>query len=248
MTKDKPVCLAPSSTSIRAESPSSPPPRCPLRTRPPWRRGFLASARRVSSTETLSVATVTLGGEAPCPTQPTVSGVVEFRGTPCPGASCAVDMTYQLDLAPFSFSGFCAGTEITDVRAVGAGASQAIVLAANGNAQIAPGQTLTSARGTRIDSGLCITDQEVQASFVGTNVDAVGVTVDWANKTCEVNGTLLGTTEEDVNQGSQALSVAVHLQGTLENQPPTARAGADQTIECTSAAGAEITLNGSGQQ
>jgi hypothetical protein len=61
-----------------------------------------------------------------------------------------------------------------------------------------------------------------------------------------VQGTLLGTTEEDINQGSQTLSVAVHLQGTLANQPPTASAGADQTVECTSAAGAEITLNGSG--
>ena len=183
-----------------------------------------------------------LGGETPS-TQPTVSGVVEFRGTPCPGASCAVDMTYQLDLAPFNFSGFCAGTEITDVRAVGAVAAQAIVLNANGEAEISPGQTLTSARGTRMDSG-CFFNQEVQSSFVGTNVDAVDVKVDWADKTCTVNGTLLGTTEEDVNQGSQTLSVAVHLQGTLENQPPTARAGADQTVECTSAAGAEIALNG----
>ena len=30
------------------------------------------------------------------------------------------------------------------------------------------------------------------------------------------------------------------------NQPPTANAGADQTVECTSAAGAEITLDGTG--
>ena len=95
---------------------------------------------------------------------------------------------------------------------------------------------LTSARGTRIDSGLCITDQELQASFVGTNVNAVAVAVDWAGKTCTVNGTLLGTTDEDINQGRKTLSVAVHLQGTLQDQPPTARAGAGQTVECTSAA------------
>jgi hypothetical protein len=172
---DTPVCLAPSGTSS-GQSPLVAAPALPTATPTPLGAGIFGQRSTCVLNPDVSVATVTLGDEAPS-TQPTVSGVVEFRGTPCPGASCAVDMTYQLDLAPFSFSGFCAGTEITDVRAVGAVGFQAIVLDANGNAQIAPGQTLTSARGTRIDSG-CFSNQEVQASFVGTNVDAVAVTVD----------------------------------------------------------------------
>ena len=37
----------------------------------------------------------------------------------------------------------------------------------------------------------------------------------------------------------------VALAGSLVNQPPTATAGADQTVVCTSTAGASFTLNGS---
>jgi hypothetical protein len=77
-------------------------------------------------------------------------------------------------------------------------------------------------------------------SFVGTNGDAVDVTVDWAHKTCAVNGALLGATVEN----DDSLSVEVDLHGTLVNQPPTANAGADQTVECTSAAGTQISLDG----
>jgi hypothetical protein len=105
------------------------------------------------------------------------------------------------------------------------------------------GQTLTSARGTRKDSGICVTDQELQMSFVGTNGGPVGVTVDWNQKTCSVTGELL---QQNVENASNTLSVAVNLHGTLVNQPPTARAGADQTVECTSPEGVEITLDGTG--
>ena len=71
------------------------------------------------------------------------------------------------------------------------------------------------------------------------------VTVDWAAKTCTVNG---ATRSARRWKSNNALSVVVDLHGTLVNQPPTANAGADQTVECTSAAGAEITLDGTRQQ
>jgi hypothetical protein len=41
------------------------------------------------------------------------------------------------------------------------------------------------------------------------------------------------------------MTVDVGLAGALLNQPPTATAGADQTVECTSTAGASFTLHGS---
>jgi hypothetical protein len=41
------------------------------------------------------------------------------------------------------------------------------------------------------------------------------------------------------------MTVDVSADGTLVNQPPSAAAGPDQTIECTSTAGASFTLNGS---
>ena len=47
-------------------------------------------------------------------------------------------MTYQLDLDPFDFTSFCAGTTIKDVHTVGTSASGAVALDANGVAQIGP--------------------------------------------------------------------------------------------------------------
>ena len=171
---------------------------------PPRRRpsggGDLRPAYDLCPDPAVSLATVTLGDEAP-QNRPTVGGVVEFQGTPCPGASCAVDMTYQLDLAP-SVLAALRWTEITDVRAVGAVGPQAIVLNANGEAEMPPGDADLGTR-HRIDSGLCMTEQELQASFVGTNVDAVAVAVDWASKTCTVNGTLLGTTTRTLTKAAR---------------------------------------------
>jgi hypothetical protein len=232
---DEPVCFVASSATASSDFTAAL--ELPTAVPTPMAAGIFGQHSTCVLNPAQSKATVTLDSEV---REPAVSGVVEFLGAPCPGASCAVGMTYQLDLAPFSFATFCAGTEIRDVRTVGTVAAGALTLDANGEAQIAAGQTLTSARGTRQDSG-CFLNQEVQMSFVGTNGDLVAVAVDWANKTCRVQGALLGATVEQNN----TLSVEVDLAGTLVNQPPTAHAGADQTVECTSAAGAAITLDGS---
>ena len=128
---------------------------------------------------------VTLDGEI---REPSVSGVVEFLGAPCPGAACAVGMTYQLDLAPLVSPPSVPAPRSRTCAPWGRPASGAVALDANGVALIAAGQTLTSARGTRKDSGFCISNQVVQMSFVGTNGDPVAVTADWAAKTCTVNG------------------------------------------------------------
>lgn len=186
-----------------------------------------------------STVTVTLDGDSQ---QAPVSGAVELLGSPCPGTACTVGLAYRLALeTPFRFGNFCGGTEFSDVRVVGT-ASEPVSLDAAGAGEIPPEQSFTSARGVRTDSGICITDQRLEESFVGTNAETVEVAVDWNNKTCALRGTLLGASAENDNQ----LSVSVDLRGTLANQPPTARAGADQTIECTSPQGAAITLDGTG--
>ena len=187
---------------------------------------------------TQSTATVTLDDD---PQTAPVSGVVEFLGASCPGTGCALGMTYQLSVDPLQFSGFCAGTEISDVVVVGT-VPERVALDTAGIGQVAPQKMFTSSRGTRTDSGICVTDQVLQMAFVGTNTDPVGVTVDWNQKTCAITGVLLGATVENKN----ALEVAVSLHGTLVNQPPVANAGADQTVECSSSTGAQITLDGTG--
>src|SRR5262249_61804360 len=47
------------------------------------------------------------------------------------------------------------------------------------------------------------------------------------------------------DHADEPMTVDVALDGSLLNQPPTATAGADQTVECTSTNGASFTLNGS---
>src|SRR5262249_2000222 len=168
-----------------------------------------------------------------------VSGAGEVLGSPWPGKARTVGLAYWLALrTPFRFGNFCRGTGVSDGR-VGGTASAPVPLDAAGAGEIPPEQSFTSARGVRTDSGICITDQRLEESFVGTNAETVEVAVDWNNKTCALRGTLLGASAENDNQ----LSVSVDLRGTLANQPPTARAGADQTIDCTSPPGAPITLH-----
>jgi hypothetical protein len=156
-------------------------------------------------------------------------------------------MVYDLDVAPFTFGSFapCARLEIQDLHAEGTTGAQAVMLGESGRGDIAPGQTLTSGRGTRLPDGsdpaTCVAGNKLQMSFVGTNSDTIHVTVDWAQKTCDITGALLGATVE----ANHALSVEVTLHGTLTNQPPTANAGAPQTVECTKPAGVAITLDGS---
>src|SRR5262249_24113122 len=99
--------------------------------------------------------------------------------------------------------------------------------------------------------------------------------VDWANQGCGLNGNLASTVDGETPVGTcdgdhsivctndspdcddaggpcvlpdhddQPMTVDVALDRSLLNQPPLATAGADQTIECTSPAGATFTLNGS---
>jgi hypothetical protein len=192
---------------------------------------------RCDITPAQSIVTVTLDDDSQ---QAPVSGALELLGSPCPGTGCSVGLAYRLTLdAPFQFGGFCGGTEFSNVRVTGT-ASQPVELDAGGAGQIPPQQTFTSARGVRTDSGICITDRRLEESFVGSNTEAVELRVDWNARTCALTGTLLGASIEDDNQ----LSVTVSLRGILANQPPTARAGGDQTVECTSPQGAAITLDG----
>src|SRR5262249_37738641 len=77
-------------------------------------------------------------------------------------------------------------------------------------------------------------------SYIGTNGDPIQVTVDWANRSCAMSGALVGSVED------RSGTATVNLTGTIVNQPPTANAGRDQTVECTSSAGASTVIDASG--
>src|SRR5262249_60869570 len=144
-------------------------------------------------------------------------GVVDFVGPPWPEDACNIGKLSHLDVAPVMFDSFCAPLEIHDLHTEGTAGAQAVMLRASGRGLIPAGQTLTSGRGTRRADGDCVKDKALQMSLIGTNSKPIDVTVDWAQKTCDITGELLGFTVE----GTHTLSVMGTLHGTLTNQHPT---------------------------
>lgn len=178
------------------------------------------------------------------------NGVVEFSGDPCPGESCEVGMSYRLDhVNTFEFDGYAgfATTKFENLRASGATLPQGAMLDASGLGTFPSQATLSSGQGKRrnffdsqIPGAPQIETSSARAAYIGTNSQPIDVLVDWTNHECVINGALLGSLEDEDT------SVEVMLAGDIVNEPPSADAGADATVECTSSAGAGITLDGTG--
>jgi hypothetical protein len=134
--------------------------------------------------------------------------------------------------------------EFTNLKSSGASIPGGATLDASGNGSFASGTTQAFGQGKRSDQvcvpGLgCGEVHSAEAGYTGTNSQPIDLGVDWKNHTCEVSGALLGALE-----GGNTTATA-RLTGTIVNEPPTANAGSPQTLECTSASGASITLDGS---
>src|SRR5262249_61493865 len=108
----------------------------------------------------------------------------------------------------------------------------------------------------------------------GSNQAPLTLGIDWGARLCDLHGNLATTVDgenpdgtcagdgatactadspdcddvggpcEFADNDSQTMTVDVSADGTLVNQPPSAAAGADQTVECTSTGGAAFTLHG----
>lgn len=170
-------------------------------------------------------------------------GVVEFIGEPCPGQNCNIGMFSRIDeVGTFSFGGFFgfASTKISNIRAIGSSLSTAMV---NPDGTATFDNTLASGRGRRRDllKGGIETNDESKA-LVAINTDPIDVNVDWTGLggSCMVDGALLGQIE------NSDASVSARLEGEIVNEPPSAHAGGDRTVECTSPAGAMVTLDATG--
>jgi hypothetical protein len=158
-------------------------------------------------------------------------------------------MSYRLNhVDTFEFSGFggFASAKFTDVLASGATIPAGATVDDSGVGAFASHSTQSSGAGKRSNqvcdpSGtVCGEFSSDRAAYFGTNSQPIDVLVDWKKHECAVSGGVLGSLED------AETSVDVALAGTIVNEPPTADAGADQTIECTSAAGAPIILDGTG--
>jgi hypothetical protein len=161
-------------------------------------------------------------------------GLLHFFGEQCPEGGCSVGMSYQLDLQKIEFEvRFASNPVFEDLTAVGATLPEAAVVDSLGFGSVPPESSLTTVSGRRGGT---------RRSIFGTNDDFVDFQVDWAGRTCRLDGVLVGSVVDD---SEQDLEVELTLLGVLENQPPRAVAGPDQVVECTSSDGASLTLDGS---
>ncbi len=193
---------------------------------------------------------------------PSTAGTVEFLGGPCPGGGCSVHPYFNLRMEPITFSvRWASDPTFSDLSASGRGLESA-PLDGSGLATFAADTIAGTGAGRRGGDGLAVDS---------TNGSPLDVGIDWVARSCTMEGNLAanvgddGVCENDANIPCRAdspdcdavggacmfpdvdeMQVDVHLTGQLVNQPPAAVAGANQTVECTSPAGASFTLDGSG--
>jgi len=205
---------------------------------------------------------------------PHAEGIVQFVGNPCPGESCLVGMQYQLNIDPVTFGNFFHSETFHDLGGVGeTGAGNEALLSPSGDGSFARDAAAVSAQGRRGGqlNGLATTNDDPVDVNVGWGQPAptchvsgrlIG-SVDPELKRCENAGpdaNKICQSDADCRQddacsdkvcnclaqGDADLSLSLDVSGDILNQPPTADAGPDQTVECANAAVTNIVLDASG--
>jgi len=192
------------------------------------------------------VAHVAIEGET---ADPTATGVLQFRGDPCPGQSCRVGMEYRLDIAPVRFSNLFGSETFEELAGIGESVvGQDAVLSASGDGSFAAGVCLLSARGVR---------EGEQRALAVTNSEPININVSFGSvdPTCALSGAVVGISDPEIKRceagrnicssdsdcgdddecsevGDSQLLLSLDVGGKIVNQPPTADAGTDQVVEC----------------
>jgi hypothetical protein len=198
---------------------------------------------------------------------PLTRGTVEITGGPCPGASCAIGISTQLAPNPITFEvKWHSDPTFSNLVQAGNSGLTAATVDSLGIATLPKNSTAGVGRGQR--------GSNEPLAFEGGNEAPLDLTADWAGFACALNGNLSSDADTEDPDGfcddgttacradspdcdgigggtctlaagsSDPVVVNVALSGVLVNQPPTANAGGDQTVECTSPAGARFVLDG----
>jgi hypothetical protein len=195
---------------------------------------------------------------------PDTVGTVEILGDPCPGGGCQVAASFGLAMDPITFSvRFHSDPTFGDLSA--SADSRSTTMLTGVDAVFAADGVGGTANGRRGSQGLAVG---------GSNQEPLTLGIDWGARLCDLHGNLATTVDgenpdgtcagdgatpctadspdcddvggpcEFADQDTQTMTVDVSADGTLVNQPPSAAAGPDQTVECTSTGGASFTLHG----
>ena len=215
---------------------------------------------RRSACSVSGLAHVEIEGET---ADPPATGILYFQGDPCPAPqTCAVGIEYRLDIAPVTFSNLF-GSE-TFEQLAGLGESVANTdLSMTGDGTFGAAECIVSARGVREGEQGALATSNDDVIHVDVNFGSMGPTCsldgslvgsgDPELKRCESAGPDAdkvctddsqcaddaGCSDGDCNclsVGSADLILGLNVFGDILNQPPTANAGDDQTVECPAAA------------
>jgi len=215
-----------------------------------------------SQCEVGGTAIIKVDGRSPID-DPDTAGTVEILARPCPGGSCPVHPYLDLRMDDIEFEvDWASNPHFGDLNSSARGLETALLDA--GLASFAPASVAGSLSGRRIGEAEGLSVDATNDEPLDVGVDFIGrtCTVDGGlalgvgnDGLCEADGTTPCATDADcaavggvciLPPGTAPMRADVVLGGKLVNQPPAANAGADQTIECTSTAGASFLLDGNG--
>ena len=202
----------------------------------------------------------------------TATGTVQFVGAPCPGVGCPVGMEYSLDFGNVKVGNFFGSATFNKLAGIGEGlpgntadlspagdgtfAAQTLGASAQGRRDNDHLKGLVSMNDDPVDIHVGWGESTPMCEVVGTvagNVDPElkkcnggpddGKTGCQSDSDCTADPSCPNSVCPCVSVGTQDLAMTLDVTGDIINQPPTANAGPDQNVECSTEALTDVVLD-----